>query len=139
MYPATGALPPLFLPVYAGSVKANLSLGCHHAGRASQPDRGTSAITLIHRNRTPALEAHVFANLRGGNQGTCVKDNGNLAAQLPRLGFECVKVIELDFTVNADRKLSLAHNGNQRAPAMRSSLFAHFALSSRPPLHRRRR
>jgi hypothetical protein len=44
--------------------------------------------------------------LQGGNQGTAwsVKDNGNLAAQLPRLGFERVKIIELDFTVNADRR-----------------------------------
>jgi hypothetical protein len=67
------------------------------------PTSQIEAKALIHP--TPARGAQVRVNLQGGNQDTAwsVKDNGNLAAQLPRLGFERVKIIELDFTANADR------------------------------------
>jgi len=55
-----GIAPSLFLPVEAGCVEANFSSGRHRAGRASQPDRSASAVTLIQDKRGPPLEPDVF-------------------------------------------------------------------------------
>src|SRR5262249_18308008 len=95
----------LFLPVEAGSMETNFGLGCHHPGRPSQPDRGTCAIALIQHKRTPALEAHVFTNLQGGNQNAAwtAKTNTNPSAQLASLQLECLKIVGADLARNGDQ------------------------------------